>query len=82
MHRALKLGGVYLLISHGAPNNRINHIKRYIDVDIDVMKLRECHETPFSSFMCLVIDALPLMLTTYTYSYTHILLAPPQPSRR
>ncbi|KAJ1403388.1 S-adenosyl-L-methionine-dependent methyltransferase [Ochromonadaceae sp. CCMP2298] len=39
MHRALKLGGVYLLVSHGAPNNRINHIKRYIDVDIDVVKL-------------------------------------------
>jgi len=52
MHRALKLGGVYLLVSHGAPNNRINHIKRYIDVDIDVVKLRECHETPVSSFTC------------------------------
>mgnify|MGYP006199693375 CR=1 FL=1 len=37
----LKTGGVYLMISHGAPDNRVNHIKRYIDVDIDVIPIRK-----------------------------------------
>lgn len=41
MYRVLKTGGVYLLISHGAPDNRVNHIKRYIDVDIDVVPIRK-----------------------------------------
>lgn len=42
MYRVLKTGGVYLMISHGAPDNRVNHIKRYIDVDIDVIPIRKC----------------------------------------
>ena len=37
----LKMGGVYLMISHGPPDNRVNHIKRYIDVDIDVVPIRK-----------------------------------------
>ena len=40
MHRVLKMGGVYLLVSHGPPDNRVSHIKRYIDVDIDVVPIR------------------------------------------
>lgn len=43
MYRVLKTGGVYLMISHGAPDNRVNHIKRYIDVDIDVVPIRKCN---------------------------------------
>lgn len=42
MYRVLKMGGVYLMISHGPPDNRVNHIKRYIDVDIDVVPIRKC----------------------------------------
>ncbi len=41
MYRVLKTGGVYLMISHGAPDNRVNHIKRYIEVDIDVIPIRK-----------------------------------------
>jgi ubiquinone/menaquinone biosynthesis C-methylase UbiE len=41
MYRVLKMGGVYLMISHGPPDNRVNHIKRYIDVDIDVVPIRK-----------------------------------------
>ena len=41
MHRVLKMGGVYLLVSHGPPDNRVSHIKRYIDVDIDVVPIRK-----------------------------------------
>jgi ubiquinone/menaquinone biosynthesis C-methylase UbiE len=42
VYRVLKMGGVYLMISHGPPDNRVNHIKRYIDVDIDVVPIRKC----------------------------------------
>lgn len=41
MYRVLKTGGVYLMISHGAPDHRVNHIKRYIEVDIDVVPIRK-----------------------------------------
>ena len=55
MYRVLKTGGVYLLISHGAPDNRVNHIKRYIDVDIDVVPIRKflnvCSALYFSVFL-------------------------------
>jgi ubiquinone/menaquinone biosynthesis C-methylase UbiE len=53
MHRALKLGGVYLVVSHGAPDNRINHFKRYIDVRIDVVPIRECQPFPSSTLYVL-----------------------------
>lgn len=48
MYRVLKTGGVYLMISHGAPDNRVNHIKRYIDVDIDVIPIRKCYWCVFT----------------------------------
>lgn len=52
MYRVLKTGGVYLMISHGAPDNRVNHIKRYIDVDIDVIPIRKCPLIVFGSCVC------------------------------
>jgi len=51
MYRVLKTGGVYLLISHGAPDNRVNHIKRYIDVDIDVVPIRKSLNLHFGLFL-------------------------------
>ena len=57
MYRVLKTGGVYLMISHGAPDNRVNHIKRYIDVDIDVIPIRK--------FLCaFVLYSLPQLTRT------------------
>ena len=43
MHRVLKYGGVYLIISHGGPDSRIGHIKRHIDVEIEVIPIRKIH---------------------------------------
>lgn len=41
VHRVLKMGGTYLIISHGYPDNRLSHFKRYIDVEVDVIAIRE-----------------------------------------
>ncbi len=41
MHRVLKAGGVYLVVSHAPPDSRISHIKSAIDVDIDVIPIRK-----------------------------------------
>jgi len=60
MYRVLKTGGVYLMISHGAPDNRVNHIKRYIDVDIDVIPIRKCSVWMLLLLRCLFLTASAL----------------------
>lgn len=39
MYRSLKLGGIYVIISHGVPDNRINYLKRFISTDITVVSI-------------------------------------------
>ncbi len=41
MHRVLKNGGVYVMLSHGGPDSRIGHIKRHIDIDIECIPIRK-----------------------------------------
>lgn len=43
MYRVLKLGGVYIIISHGGPDSRVGHIKRHIDVEIQAISIRKYH---------------------------------------
>ncbi len=50
MHRVLKYGGVYVIISHGGPDSRIGHIKRHIDVEIEVIPIRKINF--FSCLYC------------------------------
>jgi hypothetical protein len=62
MYRVLKMGGVYLMISHGPPDNRVNHIKRYIDVDIDVVPIRKSTLLVFCTLVCISAASLGYMV--------------------
>ena len=41
MYRVLKTGGSYVIISHGYPDNRTSHIRRYLDVEVEVIPIRK-----------------------------------------
>jgi ubiquinone/menaquinone biosynthesis C-methylase UbiE len=62
MYRVLKMGGVYLMISHGPPDNRVNHIKRCIDVDIDVVPIRKSTFLVFYKLVCIPAASLGCMV--------------------
>jgi ubiquinone/menaquinone biosynthesis C-methylase UbiE len=63
MYRVLKMGGVYLMISHGPPDNRVNHIKRYIDVDIDVVPIRKSAFLVVCRLVCIPAASLGCMVS-------------------
>ena len=66
------MGGVYLMISHGPPDNRVNHIKRYIDVDIDVVPIRK---SPRKSKGFFQLQTTSFYIDLFhTISYTRILI--------
>lgn len=57
MYRVLKLGGVYIIISHGGPDSRVGHIKRHIDVEIQAISIRKYQ---YSLFLVNLIDCFPI----------------------
>jgi len=43
MHRVLRVGGTYLVMSHGLPDNRLSYFKRFLSCNISVLSIRKCY---------------------------------------
>jgi len=39
MYRVLKAGGTYLIVSHGAPDNRLSHFKHHINMNVEIVSI-------------------------------------------
>ena len=41
MLRVLRVGGTYLVVSHGLPDNRLSYFKRFLTCNISVLSVRK-----------------------------------------